>query len=187
MRIRDLIGGGVSQFDGSPPAVTIEDSSITDNGDAGASIRSYAQRPVFTPVGPPPPPQALAEIRFSIISGNDGPGLEVLQLETLSRDAAASRIGAEGTITPNTVIYNNGGPAIDLGGDGPTANDAMDADTGPNGLTNYPVLTSAVAGNSVTISRRRMTARRTPTSSSASTPTGRARTAARASSTSASA
>ena len=35
---------------------------------------------------------------------------------------------------------------IDLGGDGPTPNDPGDADDGPNGLQNYPVITSAETG-----------------------------------------
>ena len=45
----------------------------------------------------------------------------------------------ENQILPNT-MFSNGGLGIDLGDDGPTPNDPLDADNGPNGLQNYPIL-----------------------------------------------
>ena len=42
-------------------------------------------------------------------------------------------------------IFSNSDLGIDLGGDGVTGNDACDADTGSNGLQNFPVITSVLA------------------------------------------
>ncbi len=63
--------------------------------------------------------------------------------------------GAAPQIRANTatVLASNNATvvtAIDLNGDGATPNDPLDADDGPNGLQNYPVLTSAVTDAGVT-------------------------------------
>ncbi len=72
-------------------------------------------------------------------------------------------------------IHDNGDLAIDLGDDGPTANDPADVDVGPNQLQNFPLPTDAdvVAGSTLVSSSS--TARRAPPSTSTSTPTPPAR------------
>lgn len=52
---------------------------------------------------------------------------------------------ATGNLISDNSIYGNIGIAINLGLDWVTPNDAGDADTGPNGLQNFPVLESAEA------------------------------------------
>jgi hypothetical protein len=65
----------------------------------------------------------------SSLSRNRGAGVVVL--EGLDHEMTANRFEA------------NLGLAIDLGGDGPTPNDPLDADSGPNGLVNSPRVAGA--------------------------------------------
>jgi hypothetical protein len=67
----------------------------------------------------------------NIISGNNGAGVYVA-------DDAGGNVQIRGNR-----YSNNGGLAIDLGGDGPTPNDETDSDEGPNSLQNYPVISMA--------------------------------------------
>jgi len=66
--------------------------------------------------------------------------------------ALATDGGINNYVDPNW-IHDNGGLGVDINDDGPTPNDGLDADTGPNDMQNYPVLTSAVAeGGGLTVS-----------------------------------
>ena len=60
--------------------------------------------------------------------------------------------GVTGVVIAGDSIHDNGALGIDLGGDGPTANDAGDADTGDNNLQNFPDFVDAtLAGSTLTV------------------------------------
>jgi hypothetical protein len=65
----------------------------------------------------------------NVIAGNGGAGVLVADAGT-------------GNAIRGNAIYNNGGLGIDLIGNGVTANDPLDADTGPNNLQNFPRFTA---------------------------------------------
>jgi CSLREA domain-containing protein len=86
--------------------------------------------------------------------GNGGQG--VVLTSTLSVSVFAKLVAYNGgagvaIISANSnanevlpgAVHDNGGLPIDLGDDGPTPNDADDADFGPDTLLNYPVITAS--------------------------------------------
>lgn len=68
----------------------------------------------------------------NLIAFNIGAGIIVTDTDTQNHFLANS-------------IHSNTGLGIDLGDDGVTANDALDPDTGPNALQNYPVLSAVTS------------------------------------------
>ncbi len=62
--------------------------------------------------------------------------------------------GGTGLTIRGNSFHDNGGLGIDLGGDGVTANDSGDSDTGVNGLQNFPELTTVIGGSSTQVSGR---------------------------------
>ncbi|MGH9368710.1 MAG: hypothetical protein ACRD3M_13670, partial [Thermoanaerobaculia bacterium] len=59
-------------------------------------------------------------------------------------------LSATGTAIRGNSIFSNTGLGIDLAEDGVTLNDNCDADPGPNGFQNFPVLTTAISGGGST-------------------------------------
>jgi parallel beta-helix repeat protein len=78
------------------------------------------------------------------VLNNGGPGMVVLNASgtTLSQNSFSSNGGVAIDLDPNTRDPNSLGTP-----NGVTINDANDADSGPNGLLNYPVITSAIIAN----------------------------------------
>ena len=82
----------------------------------------------------------------NLVGGDSAAAGNVIAFNTGSGVELHSDAGAGNGVLSN-LLFGNGGLGIDLGADGPTPNDAGDADTGPNGLQNFPVLTSVSAGS----------------------------------------
>jgi hypothetical protein len=94
-----------------------------DLGNAGSGIHVEGWAG-FLPTG--------NRIQNNVIRFNDLDGVRILGT------------GTSATLTQNA-ISSNDALGIDLGGDGVTVNDALDADTGPNDLLNFPSFPSPVA------------------------------------------
>jgi hypothetical protein len=139
--VRDQRGGGIELGFGAPSNlysnVLVSNNTVRNNGFTSGTT------PSTEPIG-------LVAYNFTgsnvvmsrnVVTGNAGPGLIVLN--------------ANGVIASQNAFSGNGGLAIDLdpntrdpnglvAGQGVTLNDAGDTDSGPNGLLNFPVITSAV-------------------------------------------
>src|SRR5204863_641572 len=92
---------------------------------------------------------------FNTVGGTQSTDRNVIAFNGVDGVQLTSTAGVSNGIRGNS-IFSNGTTAshlgIDLGADGVTANDAKDPDGGPNGLQNFPVITSAlVTGTTKTV------------------------------------
>ena len=116
--------------------VSVLGNTIRNNGVAGIWTVDAADaiRPNLR-IGGTAPGEA------NTIAGNDGPGVAVGDDEADTSVAVSVR---------GNSIYGNAGPGIDLASDGPTPNaPAGEVRTGPNLLTNFPVIGSLAHGSLV--------------------------------------
>lgn len=148
--VRDQRGGGIELGFGavtdSYSLVTVANNTVQNNGfDSGST----------------PSTERLGMVGYNYtgsnvvfyrnrVQNNGGPGLVLLAASgtTISQNSFSSNGGVTAVsgvaidLDPNTRDPNALGTP-----NGATINDANDADTGPNGLLNYPVITSAVIAN----------------------------------------
>jgi hypothetical protein len=110
--------------------VTIQGNTITGNSLDGITTTNASDITIG----------GLAAGQSNTIANNGGNGVAV--------GANLADTSQHVTIRGNS-IFNNGGLAIDLANDGVTANDNQDADTGPNTLINFPLITSVEHGSTI--------------------------------------
>jgi len=101
-----------------------EGNVITNGGNAGVNVNGGSNTSILGNI-------IGMSADKSSFPGNTNDGIVV------------SSASSTGNVFLQNRIAGNGGLGIDLNDDGVTANDAGDADTGGNGLQNFPVLTSA--------------------------------------------
>jgi parallel beta-helix repeat protein len=148
--VRDQRGGGIELGFGavtdSYNTVTVANNTVQNNGFDSGSTPSTERLGM---VGYNYTGSNVVFYRNRVLN-NGGPGLVLLAASgtTVSQNSFSSNGGLAATsglaidLDPNTRDPN----ALNTP-NGVTINDANDADTGPNGLLNYPVITSAVIAN----------------------------------------
>jgi trimeric autotransporter adhesin len=121
-----------------------------DLGDAGTTIGTVIQGNLIGTRADGV--SALGNANNGVFAGNGGTvgsalvgGTAYGQGNTIAFNGGdgVSVVGSSTVAIIGNSSFGNGGTAIDLNNDGPTANDPNDVDGGPNGLQNFPVLTSA--------------------------------------------
>lgn len=134
---------------GTSPGLTITDNVISANGGAGLVLQDVTEAMVqgnligvgadgTTPLGGTGHGVLLDDTSTGIVLGGTGAGTGNTVAHNGGRGIVVS--GAAHAALLRNSIHSNGGPGIDLGGDGVTANDAGDGDAGPNERLNHPVI-----------------------------------------------
>jgi hypothetical protein len=144
-------GGGVVVFEGD--RTLLESNTIAGSSEAAGVSLYFANntRLVSNSIG--------TNTSGTVNLGNQGAGVVIKgSVGTVVGGNRIAYNGGSGVVIDNTeyvvasrnrvrgnASYANKGGGIDLGSDGPTPNDPLDADSGPNGLQNYPNITAALS------------------------------------------
>jgi hypothetical protein len=134
---------------------TVEDNYIATNGADGLRVDDTQNNTIAVLNN------AVGQTTGGAAAGNLGNGMhfsgastralirgDALAFTYIVNNAGAGVLVENGAMVDSfTTVAFNGGLGIDLAPLGVTANDPQDADTGPNNLQNWPVLTSASSTN----------------------------------------
>lgn len=157
---RGNVGSGIEAGMGSfLENATISANTISGNGGDGISVDAPGGSDLYIGGN-----RIGTDFAVENDTGNDAAGIRISDTafsDYLSIEQNTIAFNTQGILLDGTAenvrweqnaIYGNDLISVDLGGDGPTANDAGDTDTGPNTLINFPTLTSAsFDGTSTTI------------------------------------
>lgn len=123
-------------------ADTVQYNTITRNGTAAAT-GTYSGIQIGSSVAGTQSSGNV--IHNNTIYKNIGPGINIVNSSSLTNKISQNSIYDNGNGADATGKLKLG---IDLGADGVTANDNLDPDTGPNGLTNFPIITGVTTNTS---------------------------------------
>ena len=85
----------------------------------------------------------IYDVSNNTVGGTTAGAGNVISFSTEEDGVQIYGLNAKGNRILSNSIFSNAGLGIELDNDGPTPNDPDDADTGPNNLQNFPVLSSA--------------------------------------------
>lgn len=132
------IAGKVAQHHGTEgePMGNGEDGVMIEEGASDNNIGGDGVQPLASK-------QVIGSSLGNTITGNGRHG--ILLSPTAGNN---NRLGGNN-------IFGNSGNGIDIGNDGNTANDPLDADSGPNNLQNYPeIMSTQIVGNDLIVNFR---------------------------------
>ena len=134
---RNVISGNSSdgiENDGTGTSNNVVAGNCIGTDETGAIALGNAQGGVAISNAPDSNQIGGAGSLANTIVFNAGPGVKVV-------DSASTGNGIRAN-----AIYSNASLGIDLGGNGVTVNDPLDADAGPNNVQNFPVIAAAGPG-----------------------------------------